>query len=215
MAGGGQTAQIAVYRTGRARAGGGPVAGFKREDANMTHVLIVDDEPNVVSALYRMCLNPVGVPALPANLQVTKFTAPIEALKYLGAHPVDLVISDFRMPVMDGAEFLRQVKELQPETARIILSAFTDMEGIVRAINEAGIFRFVAKPWTDTEFRATILEVLAHRKLLVENRRLADQVRVQVGLISRQQVELDRLEAECPGITRVRWTEDGGVLLEG
>jgi len=95
-----------------------------------------------------------------------------------------------------------------------MLSAFTDLDGIVRAINDAGIFRFVAKPWTDTDLRASVVQVLEHRHLMLENRRLADQVRRQDGVISRQQLELERLEAETPGITSVRWTEDGGVMLE-
>ena len=59
-----------------------------------------------------------------------------------------------------------------------------------------------------------ILEVLAHRRLLIENRELADEVRAQRDVILRQKLELERLERESPGITRVRWTEDGGVLLE-
>jgi response regulator RpfG family c-di-GMP phosphodiesterase len=88
------------------------------------------------------------------------------------------------------------------------------MEGIVRAINDAGIFRFVSKPWSDDDLKMTIMDVLAHRNLMLENQLLADEVRRQRGLISKQQLELERLELESPGITRVRWTEDGGVLLE-
>ena len=88
------------------------------------------------------------------------------------------------------------------------------MQGIVRAINDAGIFRFVSKPWSDADLKVSILQVLAHRDLLLENRRLANELRLKRGVISRQQLELERLEAESPGITRVRWTEDGGVLLE-
>jgi two-component system probable response regulator PhcQ len=179
----------------------------------MTNLLIVDDEPNVLSALRRMLLNPAAPPALP-DPTLTAFTSPIEALEHVGNHPVDLVISDYRMPVMDGVTFLTRVRELQPDAARIILSAYADMEAIVRAVNEAGIFRFVSKPWSDTELKAVVAQVLAHRDLLVENRRLADEVRCKQGIITRQQLELARLEAESPGITRVRWTEDGGVLLE-
>ena len=130
------------------------------------------------------------------------------------SYPIDLVISDYRMPEMDGASFLTQVKEVQPDSARMILSACTDMQGIVRAINDAGIFRFVSKPWSDADLKVSILQVLAHRDLLLENRRLANELRLKRGVISRQQLELERLEAESPGITRVRWTEDGGVLLE-
>lgn len=179
----------------------------------MTNLCIVDDEANVLNALRRMLLNPAAPPVLP-DPQVTVFTSPIEALEHVGNHRIDLVISDYRMPVMDGVSFLTRVRELQPDTARIILSACTDMEGIVRAINEAGIFRFVNKPWSDVELKTTVAEVLAHRELLAENRRLADEVRCQRGIVSQQQIELARLEAESPGITRVRWTEDGGVLLE-
>ncbi len=179
----------------------------------MTHLLIVDDEPHVLSALRRMLLNTAAPPVLP-DPQLTACTSPVKALEHVANYHVDLVISDYRMPVMDGVSFLTRVKELQPDAARIILSAFADMEGIVRAINEAGIFRFVSKPWSDAELKAIVAQVLAHRELLVDNRRLADQVRCQQGVISRQQLELGRLEAESPGITRVRWTEDGGVLLE-
>lgn len=183
--------------------------------ALMTSLVIVDDEPNVLSSLLRMCMNPLAVPALPRGLDVQTFTSPQDALGYLRTHPVDLVISDFRMPVMDGAAFLAEVRTLQPETARMMLSAFTDMPGIVRAINDAGIFHFVAKPWNDTDLRTSILNALAHRALLVENRRLADELRAQTSVAMRQKRELERLEAETPGITHVRWSEDGGVLLEG
>jgi DNA-binding NtrC family response regulator len=180
----------------------------------MTHVVIVDDEPNVLRALQRMCLNPLGAPALPADLKVSTFAVPAQALEYLATHAVDLVISDYRMPLMDGATFLTRVKKLQPDAVGIILSANTDMDGITRALNQAGIFRFVAKPWNDTELRATIANVLAERRLFLENRQLADEARAQTDKNSRQAEELARLEAETPGITRVRWTDDGGVLLE-
>src|SRR5207248_8600520 len=74
--------------------------------------------------------------------------------------------------------------------------------------------RFISKPWSDHDLKAAIIDVLAHRNLLLENRRLADEVRSQRGVISRQQLELQRLEMESPGITQVRWSEDGGVLLQ-
>jgi response regulator RpfG family c-di-GMP phosphodiesterase len=179
----------------------------------MSNLLIVDDEPNVLNALRRMCQNNAILPAIP-DPSITTFTSPMQAVKYVSEHRVDLVISDYRMPEMDGAAFLTRVKELQPDTARIILSACTDMDGIVRAINHAGIFRFVSKPWSDHDLKVAILEVLAHRKLLIENRRLADEVRSQRGVISRQQLELERLEMESPGITQVHWSDDGGVMLQ-
>jgi two-component system probable response regulator PhcQ len=179
----------------------------------MTNLLILDDEPNVLSALRRMFMNPAGVPAIPKPNIVT-FTSPHDALDHIRQNTVDVVISDFRMPEMDGATFLTMVRKLDPDAARIMLSAYTDLDGIVRAINDAGIFRFVPKPWSDTDLRASIVQVLEFRHLAIENRRLADQLRKQGSIISRQQLELERLEAETPGITSVRWSEDGGVLLE-
>jgi two-component system probable response regulator PhcQ len=179
----------------------------------MAKLLIVDDEPNVLSALRRMCLNRDAAPAIP-DPDVVTFTSPVRALEYLREHPVDLVMSDFRMPEMDGAAFLTQARKLQPNSARIIISAYADIEGIMRAINDAGIFQFVSKPWSDHELKTAIVQVLNHRALLVENHQLANEVRRQRGLISKQQEELARLELESPGITRVRWSDDGGVLLE-
>ena len=179
----------------------------------MANLLIVDDEPNVLSALRRMCQNSAIAPAIP-DPSITTFTSPLQALSYVTNHRVDLVISDYRMPDMDGAVFLTRVREVQPDAARIILSACTDMDGIIRAINHAGIFRFVSKPWSDHDLKTAIIDVLAHRSLILENRRLADEVRSQRGVISRQQLELERLEIESPGITQVRWSEDGGVLLQ-
>lgn len=179
----------------------------------MSSLLIVDDEPNVLNALRRLCQNAAILPAIPEP-SITTFTSPIEALAYVREHPVDLIISDYRMPDMDGASFLAAVKERQPDAARIIMSACSDIDGIVRAVNHAGIFRFVSKPWSDPDLKAAITEVLAHRALVLENRRLADELRAQRNVISRQQLELERLERESPGITQVRWSEDGGVLLE-
>lgn len=179
----------------------------------MCSLLIVDDEPNVLSAMRRLCVNGAILPAIPEP-SVTTFTSPLAALAYLDEHRLDIVISDYRMPEMDGASFLTRVRARHPDTARIIMSACSDIDGIVRAVNHAGIFRFVSKPWTDPDLKATILEVLAHRRLLLENRELADELRAQRDVIVRQKLELERLERESPGITRVRWTEDGGVLLE-
>jgi two-component system probable response regulator PhcQ len=179
----------------------------------MARLLIVDDEQNVLNALRRMCLNRAAAPAIP-DPEVVTFTSPLKALEHVREHAVDLVISDYRMPEMDGASFLTQVRELQPHSARIIISAYADIEGIMRAINDAGIFQFVSKPWSDHDLKTAIVQVLAHRALLVENHQLASELRVQRGIISKQQQELARLELESPGITRVRWSDDGGVLLE-
>lgn len=176
-------------------------------------LVLVDDEPAVLSALRRMLLNPAAPPSLEQPV-IHTFGDPAQALEHLALQAADVIVSDFRMPRMDGAAFLAEARKLQPDAGRIILSACADMNGVVRAINDAGIFRFIAKPWNDVELKTAVADVLAYRRLVEENRRLADELRAQRNLVTRQQVELARLEADSPGITRVRWSDDGGVLLE-
>jgi response regulator RpfG family c-di-GMP phosphodiesterase len=148
------------------------------------------------------------------RLQVETFTSPIEALEKARHHPFDLVLSDYRMPVMDGVEFLRQFRSIQPDAARLILSGYADLNALVGAINEARIFRFLTKPWSDFELISAIAQALGFRNLLLENQRLADEMRVQRGKLSKLELEMKRLEALEPGITKVNWGPDGSVILD-
>ena len=128
------------------------------------------------------------------------------------AVPFDLVLSDYRMPVMDGVDFLTRLKATQPDTMRLILSGYSDLKALLQAINEAEIHRFISKPWNDYELKSTIALALAHRATRLENKRLADQVRAQ-----QSQLEdlLGKLEAEAPGITKVCLDEDGAIVIDG
>ena len=180
----------------------------------MPHLLLVDDEINILNALRRVCWNEKLQPDI-KDLRITTFESPFTAIEFASHHPVDLVLSDFRMPEMNGVAFLRRVRELQPNAARIIISAFADKEGIISAINDAAIYRFIAKPWDPVELKETIGAALAHHQQLVENQTLADEARLQRGSISPHELALRQLEAESPGITKVHWDENGGVLLEG
>ncbi len=176
-------------------------------------LLLVDDEPNVLRALERQ-LRGIARGDGPAY-RVESCADPRQALDRAGEEPFDLVLSDYRMPEMDGVAFLRAFRHLQPDAARLILSGQTDFAGLVGAINEAGILRFLAKPWEEAELVFAIERSLRERSLLLENRRLADELRASRDLVLRQEAELERLERECPGITRVNWGADGGVLLDG
>ncbi len=179
----------------------------------MAQLLLVDDEANILKALTRMCWNEKILPTLP-DLKITTFESPFEAIEYATHFPVDVVISDFRMPGMNGVGLLSRIRELQPETPRIIVSAFADKEGIISAINDASIFRFVTKPWNDVELKSAISAALEYRAESLENRRLADEVRLKRGALTAEQAARRLLEIESPGITKVRWDEDGGVLLD-
>ncbi len=181
----------------------------------MLRILLVDDESGVLNALLRLLrLTPLVVRGVEWRPRVDVFTSPVEALKSAAECAYDLVVSDFRMPEMDGVAVLRRMRDLQPDCARVILSGYTDLNGLIGAINEARIDRFIAKPWSDFEFISTLTQVLEIRALRMENESLADQVRRDRGEISPVELELKRLEQQEPGITQVQWGPDGSVVID-
>lgn len=181
----------------------------------MSRILIVDDDESILKALRRMLtMTPCTAGDIVFKLTVDVFTSPEDALEEAGHVPYDLVLSDYRMPGMNGVQFLKAFRERQPDAARLILSGYADLNGLIGAINEAGISRFISKPWNDYELVSTLGQVLALRELTLENQRLADQARLSAGAISAEEFERRRLEAVEPGITHVTWGPDGSVLLD-
>jgi len=176
-------------------------------------ILLVDDEPNILRSLGRLLK--LGLHDSDRHPYLVEcFTDPHEALKRAEQVRFALVISDYRMPGLTGVQLLAELRWTQPDCMRVILSGYADLNGLAAAINEAGIARFVSKPWNDHDLLCTIREVLRIRELDLENRRLADLVRQQQGAISAQELELRRLERLEPGITHVEWGEDGSYILE-
>ena len=180
----------------------------------MYRIMLVDDEPNILNALRRILGTKVTDGQDTFEVDVEIFDKPEAALRRAEDAKFDLVMSDYRMPSMDGVAFLKTFRGLQPNAMRLILSGYADLGALIGAINEAQIFRFINKPWQDYEVTVTITQALALRNLLLENQRLADLVRVQQGKLSRHELELRRIEAETPGITQVKWGPDGSVLLD-
>jgi len=180
----------------------------------MYRILLVDDEINVLSALKRS-LQRIEFDELDSERpEIETFVSARQALARVKHAPVDLIISDFRMPEMSGVEFLTEAVQAQPDVARLVLSGNADLDAVVNAINKVQIYRFIAKPWHDFELKTAVVQALAARSLILENRRLADIVRKQYGKISRREAELRRLEAESPGITRLKLSPDGSILLD-
>ncbi len=178
----------------------------------MYRIMLVDDEENILNALRRVLLAGSGETNGPFTVET--FTTPEAALKRGESTAFDLVISDYRMPGMNGVEFLKAFKRMQPNVARLILSGYADLDGLIGAINEVQIYRFLGKPWHDYDLKSAIAQALAYRGMLLENQRLADQVRLQQGRLSRQELALRRLEEESPGITKVNWGPDGSVIID-
>ncbi len=181
----------------------------------MSRILIVDDEESILKALKRLlALTPCTAADKRYKLTVDTFSSPLEALEKARHTAYDLVLSDYRMPVMDGVQLLKRVREIQPNAVRMIFSGYADLNGLIAAINDAGISRFIAKPWNDDELVSALGQALALRELTLENQWLGDQARRANGTMSAQELELLRLEAEEPGITHVVWDADGSVLMD-
>ena len=181
----------------------------------MQRMLIVDDDEDILKALRRLfSLTPCTAGEQTFRLAVDVFVSPQLALEKARQTAYALVISDYRMPTMNGVQFLKAFRQIQPEVPRLILSGYADLNGLIEAINEAGISRFIAKPWNDYELLASVGQVLALHQQTQENQRLADQARLAQGIISAEEVERKRLEAVEPGITKVHWGPDGSVLLD-
>lgn len=180
----------------------------------MYRIMLVDDEENILNALRRVLASHADYENEEFQFKVETFTSPHDALRRAEEAAFDLVVSDYRMPEMSGVEFLKAFRKIQPQAARIILSGYADLEGLMGAINEAQIFRFITKPWHDYDFKVAVAQSLAYRNLLLENQRLADLVRVQQGELSKQEHALRRLEEDNPGITKVNWGPNGEVIFE-
>ncbi len=167
-------------------------------------ILLVDDEPNVLRALTRLL----------KGYQVTTFTSGEDALAAAEDKQFDLVISDYRMPGLDGVDFLTFFKVLQPDAIRMILTGYADLNGMQHAINNAEVFRFINKPWNNIEILNAVTRGLEHKNMLLENRMLAAKVRTQHDLLLEKNAILRALEAKDPGITKVKWEPDGSILIK-
>ena len=131
-------------------------------------LLLVDDEDNVVSSLRRL-LRKDGYHIIVAN-------SGAQGLQRLAENEVDVILSDQRMPGMTGVEFLRRAKELYPDTVRMSLSGYTELQSITDAINEGAIYKFLTKPWDDERLRAHIHEAFRHKEMTDDNRSLGAQL---------------------------------------
>lgn len=178
----------------------------------MYNILVLDDQPAIINAMRR-AIDRIPPDLLDSRCRVHGFDNPENALGSLRDVTYDAVISDLRMPGVDGLDFLRQARDLQPEAVRIVISGYGDLPSAISAINDVGVFRFVAKPWDDADLQLTLALALQTCEMQRENRRLADEVRVQRGQLSKQEARLRELESECPGITHVERDDTGAIVL--
>ncbi len=122
-------------------------------------IMLVDDEDMVLTSLR-------SILSLETDYNIQTFLSAREALEYVANNNVDLVISDYLMPEMDGITFLAKVRELKPEIPRIILTGYADKENAIKAINEVGLYQYLEKPWDNEDLMIVIRNGLEKQKLL-------------------------------------------------
>ena len=138
----------------------------------MRKILLVDDEQNVLNALCR---------ELQHCYEIETFDDPAVALEHCRSTQFDLVIADYKMPDLNGIEFLKQFGQLQPDAARIVLSGNADIDTLIRMINETHLYRFLSKPWEASELLSAIEQALNHRDSILEDRQRIDTDRKGVA----------------------------------
>lgn len=145
-----------------------------------TTLLFVDDEPSILSSLRRLFRQ--------HGYRILLAESGAAGLQLLEDEKVDLVISDMRMPEMDGAKFLEQVRERWPKVVRILLTGYADISSTINAINRGEIYRYISKPWDDNEIILTVRDALERNRLEQENASL-------LALTQQQNDELKDLNA--------------------
>ena len=130
------------------------------------HILIVDDEEMVITSIRAFL-------QLETEYALHGFNDPREAVRHLETNPVDVVISDYLMPRMNGIQVLAKAKEFQPEAARVLLTGHADKQSAIQAINEVGLYQYLEKPWDNAQLLLVINSAIERTQLL---RRLRDKV---------------------------------------
>jgi diguanylate cyclase (GGDEF)-like protein len=151
-------------------------------------LLLVDDEEGIGAALSRL-LRPDGYKILRAH-------SGQEGLELLAQHKVHVIVSDQRMPEMSGVEFLRRVKELYPNTVRLILSGYADLDSVTDAINRGAIYKFLTKPWDNEMLCANVHEAFRHYELMQQKNHLALEIQEANATLASLSLELSKLLAD-------------------
>jgi two-component system NtrC family sensor kinase len=155
-------------------------------------ILFVDDERNVLRSLKRTFLD--------EDYEILTASSGAEGIAVLQSiTPIQLVISDYRMPEMNGVDFLREVCHRWPETLRIVLSGYADTASIVSAINKGHIYKFIAKPWNEDELKITIVNAIERYYLDKENKQLAESLKTKNDQLEILNDDLELQVAEKTG----------------
>jgi len=150
---------------------------------DQANVLIVDDEEMVLTSLATYL-------TLETDYEVVTFTSAREALSYAAGNELDIVISDFLMPEMDGIVFLSHIRDMKPEVPRVILTGYADKENAIKAINEVGLYQYIEKPWDNDDLRLIIRNGIEKKKLMEKLQSKVQEINEAYGELQSIQQEI-------------------------
>jgi signal transduction histidine kinase len=134
-------------------------------------VLFLDDEQNVLNSISRLFVDePYGV-AVASSFE--------EAMAVMARERIKVVLSDQRMPVISGTEFLRRIKTQYPDAVRILFTAYAELSATEAAINVSQVYRFIHKPWNPDELKAAVAGAIHYFDIVMENQRLFEETKVK------------------------------------
>ena len=148
-------------------------------------ILIADDEDMVVASIRAFL-------QLDGDFDVHGFTDPEEAARFAAANPVDVAVSDYLMPKMNGIELLGRMKELQPETSRVLLTGHADKQSAIQAINQVMLFQYLEKPWENSQLLLVVRAGAERAQLFRELRgkvEALDNANSQIKTVQRRLLE--------------------------
>jgi serine phosphatase RsbU (regulator of sigma subunit) len=169
----------------------------KSETGKLPCVVLVDDDELVLSTLRALL-------ELDGGFQVLEFNDSLRAIEELERLPVDIIISDYLMPGINGVDVLKKARSLQPEAMRILLTGFADKQNAIRALNEASIYQYLEKPWDNDQLLMVLQNALREKGL---RQQLAEKISTLDRLIIRHDELTDRqqrLEQDLEMAARVQ-----------
>jgi DNA-binding NtrC family response regulator len=160
-------------------------------------ILVVDDEELFIEYIKSMLSS--------ESYNVVTASNGKQGLEILKKQSVNLVISEYKIPLMNGLEFLEKVRIIYPDILTVMVTDQADINLAIKAVNEAGVYKFLLKPWDDIDFKNTIKRTLESLQVIKERDELIRKVKTH-------EATLKDLEKRYPGITKVEKDEDGYIL---
>ncbi|OGX30560.1 MAG: hypothetical protein A3G37_00585 [Omnitrophica WOR_2 bacterium RIFCSPLOWO2_12_FULL_46_30] len=163
-------------------------------------ILLVDDEQNILSTLTRLLRAD--------DREIMTAGDSQEGLKKLkDNNGADLVISDNKLPNISGLDFLVKVKQLYPDTIRILITGYPDLESAIKAINNGQVYRFITKPWENEELKLTVRQALDYCDVLRDNRALLQIARQQADLLA-------AVQKKYPQVSKSELDKSGMYIID-